>query len=121
MTRVKRGVASHKKHKKLLKDTKGYGGKRSKLVKWAKNARAKAGQNSYIGRKLKKRDFRSIWITRINAACKLSGLNYSRFVYGLLKAKVAVDRKIMADLTVNNPEVFKKLVETAKQYNVEVK
>lgn len=114
MTRVKRGVTSHRRHKKLLDSTKGYGGLRSKLVKWAKNASFKAGTNAYEGRKLKKRDFRRLWITRINAACKTEGLNYSRLIYGLLKAKVIVDRKIMADLAVHNPDVFKKIIDTAK-------
>ena len=114
MTRVKRGLASHKKHKKLFKLTKGYKGLARKRVKWAKNAIAKAGQNSYKGRKLKKRQFRSTWIVRINAACKDSGINYSKFVYGLLKAKVAIDRKMLSEIAVSNPEVFKKIVETAK-------
>lgn len=114
MTRVKRGVASHRRHKKLLSATKGYKGHRSKLVKWAKNAFVKAGQNSYKGRKLRKRDMRSLWITRINAACRMADINYSRLTYGLLKAKVKVDRKILADLAVRNPEIFKQVVETAK-------
>ena len=114
MTRVKRGLASHKRHKRLLKATKGYGGHRSKLVKWAKNAKAKAGQNSYVGRKLKKRQMRSLWITRINAACRASDISYSRLINGLLKAMVAVDRKVLADLAVSNPEIFKQFVEEAK-------
>lgn len=114
MTRVKRGVTTHRRHKKILKSTKGFGGLRSKLIKWAMSANYKAGTNAYEGRKLKKRDFRRLWITRINAACKAEGMNYSRFVYGLLKAKVIVDRKILADLAVHNPEVFKKVVDTAK-------
>lgn len=114
MTRVKRGLASHKRHKRLLKTTKGFKGHRSKLVKWAKNAKAKAGQNSYVGRKLRRRDLRSTWIMRINAACRSEGLNYSRFTYGLLKAKVKVDRKILADLAVRNPAIFKQVAEVAK-------
>lgn len=114
MTRVKRGVASHKRHKRLLKSTKGFKGHRSKLVKWAKSARAKQGQNSYVGRKRKKRDLRSAWIMRINAACRAEGINYSRLTNGLLKAQVAVDRKILADLAVKNPEIFKQFVELAK-------
>ncbi len=115
MTRVKRGLASHKKHKRLLKATKGFKGHRSKLVKWAKNARAKQGQNSYVGRKLKKRDMRTTWITRINAACRTEDLNYSKLTAGLLRAKVAVDRKILADLAVRNPEIFSQFVEIAKK------
>lgn len=114
MTRVKRGTAVRKKHNRLLKATKGYKGLRSRIVKWAKNAKAKAGQNSYVGRKQRKRDMRSLWITRINAACRANGVNYSRLTYGLLKAKVIVDRKIMADLAVNNPEIFKQVTEVAK-------
>lgn len=114
MTRIKRGLASHKRHKKLLKATKGFKGHRSKLVKWAKNAKAKAGQNSYVGRKQRRRDLRSTWIIRINAACRAEGLNYSRLTYGLLKAKVRVDRKILADLAVKNPAIFKQFADIAK-------
>ncbi len=114
MTRVKRGVTAQRRHKKLFKATKGMRGLPRKRVKQAKIALSKAGQNAYIGRKLKKRDMRRTWITRINAGVKAEGLNYSRFIYGLLKAKVAIDRKILADLAVSNPEVFKKIVETAK-------
>ena len=114
MTRIKRGVASHRRHKKILKSTKGYSNLRSRIVKWAKNASTKAGQNSYVGRKLRRRDLRSIWITRVNAACREAGMNYSRFMYGLLKAKIKVDRKILAELAVNNPEVFAKFVEAAR-------
>ena len=115
MTRIKRGVASRRRHNKLLKSTKGYKNLRSRIVKWAKNASNKAGQNSYVGRKLRKRDMRSLWITRINAACRTEDMNYSRLMYGLLKAKVKVDRKILAEIAVNNPEVFKKFVEVAKK------
>ncbi len=114
MTRVKRGVASHKKHKKLYRATKGFKGLRRNTVKWAKNALAKQGTNSYVGRKLRKRDMRSLWITRINAACRPEGVNYSRLTNGLLKAKVIVDRKILADLAVQNPEIFKQVVQIAK-------
>lgn len=115
MTRIKRGIASHRRHKKLLKKTKGFKNLRSRIVKWAKNAVHKAGQNSYEGRRLRRRDLRSLWITRINAACKETGTNYSRFTYGLLKSKIKIDRKILAELAVNNPEVFKKVAEMAKQ------
>ncbi len=114
MTRVKRGLASHKRHKKLLKSTKGYKGLRSRIVKWAKNARAKAGQNSYMDRRKRRRDLRSIWITRINIACRDNGMSYSRMMHGLLKAKVAVDRKILADLAVKNPAIFKQFVDIAQ-------
>ncbi len=114
MTRVKRGVAVRKRHNRLLKATKGYKGLSSRIVKWAKNAKAKAGQNSYVGRKLRKRDMRSLWITRINIACRPEGISYSRLTHGLLKAKVIVDRKILADLAVKNPAIFKQVVEIAK-------
>lgn len=114
MTRIKRGTTTHRRHKKLLKSTKGYSNLRSRIVKWAKNASYKAGQNSYVGRKLRRRDLRSLWITRINAACRETGMNYSRFMYGLLKAKVKVDRKILAELAVNDPQVFVKFLEIAK-------
>ncbi len=114
MTRIKRGVASHRRHKKLLKGTKGYKNLASRNVKWAKNATHKAGQNSYKGRKLRRRDFRSLWITRINAACREAGVTYSRLMSALLKAKIKIDRKILAELAVNNPEVFNKYLEIAK-------
>ena len=114
MTRVKGSVVSHRRHKKILAKAKGFRGVRSKLYRAAKNAGFKAGQNSYIGRKLRKRDMRRIWITRINAACRDLGVNYSRLTYGLLKAKVIVNRKMLAELAVNNPEIFKQVVEVAK-------
>jgi large subunit ribosomal protein L20 len=114
MTRVKRGVATKKRHNKFKRMVKGYSKVASSRVKWAKNFIAKAGQNSYRGRKLKKRQFRSLWITRINAACRAEGLSYSRLISGMLKAKIAVDRKILAELAVNNPEVFKEVVSKAK-------
>ena len=114
MTRVKGGVASHRRHKKILSRTKGFRGLPNRLYRAAKIADFKAGQNEYIGRKRRKRDFRKLWITRINAACRAEGVNYSRLTYGLLKAKVKVDRKILADLAVNNPDIFKQVVEVAK-------
>lgn len=114
MTRVKRGVATKKRHNKYKKMVKGYSKVASSRVKWAKNFIAKAGQNSYKGRKLKKRQFRSLWITRINAGCRAEGVTYSRLVNGMLKAKIAVDRKMLAELAVNNPEVFKAVVAKAK-------
>jgi large subunit ribosomal protein L20 len=115
MTRVKRGTTTRKRHNRLLKATKGFKGLNSRNIKWAKNAKAKAGQNSYVGRKQRKRDLRALWITRMNAACRANGLNYSLLTHGLLKAKVKVDRKILADLAVNNPDIFKQYVEIAKQ------
>jgi len=115
MTRVKRGTTTRKRHNRLLKATKGQKGLRSRIVKWAKNAKAKSGQNSYVGRKLRKRDMRTLWIARMNAACRANGLNYSRLTYGLLKAKIKVDSKILADLAVRNPDIFKQFVELAKE------
>lgn len=114
MSRVKRGVATKKRHNKLKRLVKGYSKVASSRVKWAKNFIAKAGQNSYRGRKLKKRQFRSLWITRINAAVRPEGLSYSKLINGMLKAKIAVDRKILAELAVNNPEIFKAVVAKAK-------
>jgi len=114
MTRVKRGTTTRKRHNRLLKATKGYKGLSSRNIKWAKNSKAKAGQNSYVGRKQRKRDMRTLWITRMNASCRAEGLNYSRLTYGLLKLKIKVDRKVLADLAVNNPDIFKQFVEMAK-------
>ena len=114
MTRVKRGVGTKKTHNKLRRMVKGYSKVATSRVKWAKNFIAKAGQNSYRGRKLKKRQFRSLWITRINAGCRAEGISYSRLIYGMLKAKIAIDRKILAELAANNPEIFKQVVEKAK-------
>lgn len=114
MTRVKRGVATKKRHNKFKAAVKGYSKVASSRVKWAKNFIAKAGQNSYRGRKLKKRQMRSLWITRINASCRAEGLSYSRLISGMLKAKIAVDRKILSELAVSNPEVFKTVVTKAK-------
>jgi large subunit ribosomal protein L20 len=114
MTRVKRGVATKKRHNKFKSMAKGYSKVATSRVKWAKNFIAKAGQNSYRGRKLKKRQFRSTWITRINAGCRAEGITYSRLIYGMLKAKIAIDRKILSELAVHNPEIFKQVVEMAK-------
>ena len=107
-------VASHRRHKRLLEKTKGYKNLASRNVKWAKNALHKAGQNSYVGRKMRRRDLRSLWITRMNIAARAAGLSYSRFIAGLLKAKILIDRKILAELAVKNPEIFNKYVEIAK-------
>ncbi|MCC7432297.1 50S ribosomal protein L20 [Candidatus Peregrinibacteria bacterium] len=114
MTRVKRGVATKKRHNKLKRMVKGYSKVATSRVKWAKNFIAKAGQNSYRGRKLKKRQMRSTWITRINAGCRAEGVSYSRLINGMLHAQIAVDRKILADLAVSHPEAFKAVVAKAK-------
>ena len=113
MARVKGALATRKRRKKILKLAKGYFGAKSKLFKTAKEAVMKSGNYAYIGRRLKKRDFRRLWITRISAACKLNGTNYSTFMNGLNKAGVAVNRKMLADLGVNDDKGFATLVKTA--------
>ncbi|MBI2463536.1 50S ribosomal protein L20 [Candidatus Peregrinibacteria bacterium] len=115
MSRVKRGVTVRRRHKKMLALAKGYRGGRSKVFTLAKNAVMKAGTNAYRDRRRKKREFRRLWIVRLNAAVKLEGLNYSRFIYGLSKADVQIDRKVLADLAVNNEKEFKQIVELAKK------
>ncbi|MCZ6914329.1 MAG: 50S ribosomal protein L20 [Rickettsia endosymbiont of Ixodes persulcatus] len=115
MPRVKRGVTARARHKKILKDAKGYRGARSRIIRAAKQAVTKAGQYAYRDRKQKKRDFRALWIVRINAATRAHGLTYSRFIAGLAKAEIAVDRKILADLAVTDKVTFAQLVEKAKQ------
>ena len=114
MTRVKRGVAAHKRHKKLLSLTKGFRGKRKNVFKLAKNAAMKAGQNAYRDRKKKKRDFHQLWILRINAACRNLDIKYSRFMYGLELSGIVINRKMLADIAATEPKVFEELVEKAK-------
>lgn len=115
MPRVKRGVASHARHKKVMKLAKGYRGKRKNVFKLAKNAVMKAGQNAYRDRRLKKRSFHQLWILRINAACRQHDLRYSRFIYGLELAGIKINRKMLAELAVNHEDVFAQLVEEAKK------
>lgn len=115
MTRIKRGVTARKKHKKILKQAKGYYGARSRVFRVAKQAVIKAAQYAYRDRRVKKRDFRSLWIVRINAACREAGLSYSQFIYGLKKANIILDRKVMAEIAVDDKESFNSLVEKAKQ------
>ena len=114
MSRVKRGIMVRKRHKKILKAAKGFRHGRRKLIKQAKEAINKAGQHAYRDRRRKKRDFRALWIIRINAACRQNEIKYSTFINGLKRAKIELDRKILADLAQNNPEEFKKLVEKVK-------
>lgn len=114
MARVKRGVTSHARHKRVLKATKGHYGARSRLIKTARQSQEKAGQYAYRGRRLKKRSFRALWIQRINAAVRMHGLTYGRFINGLGRAGVEVDRKILADIAMNEPEAFAALVERAR-------
>tara|TARA_B100000029_G_scaffold316745_1_gene309142 strand:+ start:175 stop:537 length:363 start_codon:yes stop_codon:yes gene_type:complete len=114
MARVKRGVTSKAKHKKVLKKTKGQYGARSRLFKVAKQAAIKAGQYAYRDRRKKKGQFRSLWIIRINAAARLYNLSYSKLMHGLKTAGIEIDRKILADLAVNDIEAFKVLSDKAK-------
>jgi len=114
MARVKRGVTSHRRHKKLHELTKGYKGGRGKLVREAKSAALHAGEYAFAGRKLRKRDMRRLWITQLNAAVREEGLSYSRFISGLKLKKIELDRKILADLAVNHPEDFKQVVSFVK-------
>lgn len=115
MARIKGGMNARRKHNKVLKLAKGYRGARSKQYRIAKQSVMRALTNSYRGRKERKRQFRSLWIARINAAARLSGLSYSKFMYGLKKAEITIDRKILADLAVNDAAGFAKLVEVAKE------
>lgn len=114
MARVKRGVIAHRRHKKILKQAKGYYGARSRVLRVAKQAVTKAGQYAYRDRRQRKRQFRQLWITRINAAARLNGLSYSRLINGLKKASVEVDRKILADIAVHDQATFTVLAEKAK-------
>ena len=113
MARVKGALATRKRRKKTLKLAKGYFGGKSKLFKTAKEAVMKSGNYAYIGRRQKKRDFRRLWITRISAACKLNGINYSSFMNGLNKAGITINRKMLADLAVNDAAGFTTLVKAA--------
>lgn len=114
MSRVKRGVTARARHKKILGLAKGYYGHKSKLFKVANQQVMKSLSYAYRDRKRKKRDFRKLWITRINAACRINGLPYSRFINGLNKAGVQLDRKVLADIAVNDPQSFTAIVETAR-------
>lgn len=114
MARVKRGVQARRRHKKILDLAKGYCNARRKVFRVAKQAVIKAQQYAYIGRKQKKRNFRSLWITRINAAARINGLSYSRFMNGLLKAGITLDRKVLADIAVHDAAGFAALAEKAK-------
>ena len=113
MARVKRGVTAHAKHKKVLKAAKGYYGRRKSTIRVAKQAVEKALQYGYRDRKRKKRTFRALWIQRINAAVREHGLTYGRFIDGLTKAGITIDRKVLADLAVNDAAGFKALVDAA--------
>lgn len=114
MPRVKRGVTAHAKHKKILDAAKGYRGRRKNVFRVATQAVTKAGQYAYRDRRQKKRQFRQLWITRINAAARECGLSYSRFINGLMKAAVEIDRKVLAELAVFDKPAFAALAEKAK-------
>lgn len=115
MARIKRGVTAHARHKKILKLAKGYYGARRKVFRVAKQAVTKAAQYAYIGRKQRKRQFRSLWIVRINAAARINGLSYSRFMNGVLKANIKLDRKALADIAIHDAAAFAKIADQAKQ------
>lgn len=114
MARIKGATMTHKRRKKVLKLSKGYFGARSRLFKMAKQAVMKSGNYAYVGRRLKKRDFRRLWITRISAACKMNGMNYSTFMNGLKKAGVTMNRKMLSELAIHDEKGFTELVATAK-------
>ena len=114
MARIKGGMNARKKHNRVLKLAKGYRGARSKQYRVAKQSVMRALTSSYAGRKERKRQFRQLWIARINAAARLNGLSYSQFMHGLKLAEVDLNRKVLADMAVSDPEAFKALVETAK-------
>ena len=114
MARVKRGVVARRRHKKVLKKAKGYYGARSRVFRVAKQAVIKAGQYAYRDRRQRKRQFRARWIARINAGARLNGLSYSRFIAGLKKANIEIDRKVLADLAVHEAGAFSAIVEKAK-------
>ncbi len=114
MSRVKRGVTAHAKHKKVLKQAKGYYGRRKNTIRVAKQAVEKAKQYAYRDRKVNKRNFRALWIQRINAAVREYGITYSVFMNGMIKAGIEVDRKVLSDLAINEPAAFAVIVDQAK-------
>ncbi len=115
MARIKPALTTRKRRKKILNAAKGYWGAKSKHFKMAKQAVMKSGNYAFIGRKQKKRDFRSLWITRISAQCKVNGINYSKFMCGLKRSGVAVNRKMLAELAISDKNAFATLVDKAKQ------
>ena len=114
MARVKRAVNSRKNHKKVLKLAKGYYGGKSRLFKTANETVIRALRNAYVGRRLKKRDFRRLWIARINAATRMNGLSYSKFMNGMKLAGIDMNRKMLSEIAINDPKAFAELVEVAK-------
>ena len=114
MPRVKRGVTARARHKKVLEQSKGYRGRRSNVYRIAKEAVMKAGQYQYRDRRTRKREFRALWIARINAAARLHGMSYSKLINGLNRAEMAIDRKVLADIAVHDPEAFGAIAAQAK-------
>jgi large subunit ribosomal protein L20 len=114
MARVKRGVTAHAKHKKVLEQAKGFYGRRKNTIRTAKAAVDKAGQYAYRDRKVRKRNFRSLWIQRINAAARIEGLTYARFIHGLDLAGIEIDRKVLADIAGNDPTGFKAIADKVR-------
>lgn len=117
MSRVKRGVMTRKRHKKLLKQTKGYWGQRGNVFRRAKETLLRALEFSFIGRKNRKREFRSLFVVRINAACRQNGMSYSTFISGLKKAHIELNRKMLSQLAIFEPAIFTRLTESAKKAN----
>ena len=115
MARVKRGVVAGRRHKKILKKAKGYFNARRKVFRTAKQAVIKAGQYAYRGRREKKREYRALWITRINAAARINGMSYSQFMHGLSLAGVELDRKVLADIAVRDADTFRRFAEVARE------
>ncbi len=115
MPRVKRGVTAHRRHKKVLKQAKGYYGARSRVYRVAKQAVTKAGQYAYRDRRQRKRMFRALWITRINAQARVNGISYSRLIAGLSTANIELDRRVLADMAVHDKDAFAVVAEQAKQ------
>jgi large subunit ribosomal protein L20 len=116
MARVKRGTTTHKRHKKIVDQAKGFRGRANSCFRVAIRRLQKAWEYAYIGRKIKKRDFRSLWIQRINAGARMHGMKYSTFMNGLKKAGILLDRKILADLALNNEKEFEHIVKQAKKF-----
>lgn len=116
MARIKRGVTTHAKHKKVLALTKGFRMTKNRLIQMAKEATLHSGEYAFVGRKLKKRDMRRLWISRINQNVSQMDLKYSQFIHALKKADIQLDRKMLADLAVRDPEIFKVIVDKAKEH-----
>ena len=115
MARVKGAMMTRKRRNKVLKLAKGYWGSKSKHFKMANQQLMKSGRYAYVGRKLKKRDFRQLWITRISAGCKMNGMNYSTFMHGLKVAGIEINRKMLSEMAISNPAAFTQLIEIAKK------